>query len=261
MTPRFEPADWYDTPQYYDIVFGADTVAECNFLEAMQQRYGRSGGRQVLEPACGSGRLVEEMARRGYRVTGFDRNTRMLQYARGRLSRAGLTATLRALELDDFNFRPRFDTAHCLVSTFKYLRSERSARNHLRCVARALKTGGLYVLGFHLSQYGSQSKTRERWVATRGRTTVTCNTQFWPPVARRRTERVRTRLTVQENGEVSRLETNWVFRTYDAAQVRSLLRGVPDLEHVATFDFGYRADRPRKLDADRLDVVLILRRR
>ena len=29
---RFESIDWYDTPRYYDIVFDADTVLECNFL-------------------------------------------------------------------------------------------------------------------------------------------------------------------------------------------------------------------------------------
>jgi hypothetical protein len=36
---------------------------------------------------------------------------------------------------------------------------------------------------------------------------------------------------------------------------------VPALEHVATFDFAYLADRPRDLSDEQLDVVLILRRR
>ena len=260
MSALFQSADWYDTPHYYDIIFGTDTIIECDFLQTMREWYGQSRGKRVLEPACGSGRLVEEMARRGYTVTGFDRNERMLRYTRRRLVLHGLRAPLHVCELDEFDFRQSFDLAHCLVSTFKYLRSERSARNHLQCVATCLKLGGVYVLGFHLSQYGSVSKTRERWVASRDGTTVTCNTQFWPPAASRRTERVRARLTVEEHGRTHRMETNWLFRTYDAAQVRRLLRSVPALEHVATYDFTYDVGKPSDLTDDQLDVVLILRR-
>ncbi len=258
---RFESIDWYDTPHYYDIVFDAGTAVECDFLESMKKRYGLSPGNRVLEPACGSGRLVAEMTRRGYAVSAFDRNEHMLDYARRRLSSSGLRAKLGKRELDDFRLRGGFDLAHCLVSTFKHLLSEDSARKHLECTARALEVGAIYVLGFHLSEYGSTSKTRERWVESRGDTTVTCNTQFWPPDRRRRVERVRTRLTVQENGSTARYETSWDFRTYDTGQVRRLLRLVPALEHVATYDFAYRADRPCDLSDEQLDVVLILRRR
>jgi len=261
MAATFEQIDWYDTPQYYDIVFAADTVLECDFLQQMGERYGRTRGKRVLEPACGSGRLVEEMARRGHTVTGFDNNPRMLSYTRARLARAGLTARLCRRELDGFRFPRRFDMAHCLVSTFKYLLTEQAARDHLWCTAQALKPGGLYVLGFHLSEYGSASKSRERWVERRGTTTVTCNTQFWPPDRRRRIERVRTRLTVQERARVGRYETHWQFRTYNAEQVRRMLAAVPEFDHVATYDFSYQAASPRDLDDDRLDTVLILRRR
>ncbi len=258
---RFESIDWYDTPRYYDIVFDADTVLECNFLESIKTGYGLTRGNRVLEPACGSGRLVAEMARRGHAVSAFDRNEHMLEYACRRLSSSGLRAKLHKQELDNFTLRGRFDLAHCLVSTFKYLLSEDSACKHLECTARALEVGGIYVLGFHLSEYGSTSKTRERWVETRENTTVTCNTQFWPPDTRRRIERVRTRLTVRENGSTARYETSWKFRTYNAGQVRRLLRSVPQLEHIATYDFTYRIDRPRELSDEQLDVVLVLRRR
>ena len=46
----------YDTPHAYDIVFDIDTMKECAFLEAIHERHGRSPGRRVLEPACGTGR-------------------------------------------------------------------------------------------------------------------------------------------------------------------------------------------------------------
>jgi SAM-dependent methyltransferase len=260
MTARYRQIDWYDAPRYYDIIFDAGTAIECDFLETMRNRYAPTRRTRVLEPACGSGRLVAEMARRGYTVSAFDNNEHMLAYARDRLSRSGLQATLRTMELNEFRFRERFDLAHCLVSTFKYLLNEQRARRHLECTAQALEPGGIYVLGFHLSQYDSDSRTRERWVENRDGTEVACNTQSWPPDRWRRIERVRTRLTVRENGATQRFETSWKFRTYDAGQVRRLLKTVPQLEHVATYDFTYRADRPRALDDDQFDVILVSRR-
>lgn len=262
MATGFVELDWYETPRYYDMVFAEDTELEAGFLEAMVEIHGRPRPRlAVLEPACGSGRLVEALALRGHRVTGFDASTAMLDYARARIARRGLDARLVERRMEDFAFRSRFDLAHCLVSTFKYLLDEDAARAHLVCVARALRPGGLYVLGFHLTDYAATGRNRERWVAERAGARVVCNIQGWPADRARRRERVRSRLTVEEAGRVSRSETNWEFRTYDAAEVRRLLASVPALEHVATYDFTYSIDEPRELDDEQFDVVLVLRKR
>jgi len=68
------------------------------------------------------------------------------------------------------------------------------------------------------------------------------------------------RLQVEESGATRRFESHWSFRTYDAREIGSLLRSVPRLELVGTRDFDYVIDRERRLDDDRLDKVLILRR-
>ena len=107
----FRELDWYETPEYYDIVFDAGTEREADFLEAVRAEYGKGRGRRVLEPACGSGRLVEAMARRGWRVTGFDLSPAMLDYARARLTRAGVSARalyerMKRYDLRKEDFRP-----------------------------------------------------------------------------------------------------------------------------------------------------------
>jgi len=261
VSKTYEELDWYDVPQYYDLVFEEDTEREADFLEHMNEVYGRSRGRRLLEPACGAGRLVEAMAKRAWKVQGFDLSRPMLDHARARLDRAGLGAHLFDAPMQDFRVRGKIDIAHCLVSTFKYLLTEDDARAHLECVADCLAPGGLYVLGFHLSEYGIEQRTRERWVARSQDTHVICNIQSWPPDRRTRLERVRSRLRVTEAGNERRTETHWDFRSYDAAQVRRLLRSVPALEHLATYDFTYDVDAPRELDDTQLDVLLILRKR
>ena len=256
--------DWYDTPLYYDIIFDADTPREADFLEAVWQRHAGPGrGRRVLEPACGSGRLVLELARRGWRVDGFDASQPMLDYARDRLAAAGLRARLWPDRLQDFTAPAAgsYDLAHCLVSTFKYLLTEADARACLQRVADALRPGGLFVLGLHLSDYERTQPDHERWVATRDGVEVVCNTRTWPADRRTRLENLRTRLRVRREGQTQTQETRWPFRTYDTRQLRALLRAVPELETVACHDFTHDAASEFQLDGGHLDVVLVLRRR
>ena len=224
--------DWYDDPRWYDAIFDVGTDQEADFLEAVFEQHGTvrpRGRRKVLEPACGSGRLVREMARRGWDVTGFDASRPMLDFAEQRLAGDGLQARLKVARMEDFGGLRGFHLAHCLVSTFKYLLTEDHARGHLESVARALTRGGIYVLGFHLSDYHSTALDRERWTARVDDADVVCTIQGWPPDRRRRLEKVRSRLRVTQDGVERRTETHWDFRTYDAAQTRRLLRSVPPL--------------------------------
>lgn len=262
---RVKAVDWYDTPRWYDIVFDVDTNREADFLEEVLRLHGprraRAQRADILEPACGSGRLVRALARRGHAVVGFDRNEAMLDFARRRLSASKVAARVEHGDMASFRYDARFDLAHCLVSTFKYLLDEASARAHLECVSRALVPGGLYVLGFHLSDYARTVPSRERWVAARGGATVTCTTHVSPARRSSRLEDVRTRLVVERASGVMRSETRWQFRTYDARQVRRLFASVPTLEWIALHDFHYETEQVRTLDDGIMDCVFVLRKR
>lgn len=258
-----EQRDWYDTPLYYDIIFDADTPREGSFLEAVHERHGAGGrSRQMLEPACGSGRLVLEMAKRGWKVSGFDGNARMLDFARERLKRAGLRARMWEDWMQSFTLpkAQTFDLAHCLVSSFKYLHTERDAAACVQRVADCLKPGGLFVLGVHLTNYEKSAEEHERWVAERDGIRVVCNTHTWAANPKTRLEELRTRLQISHAGRTHTQETRWQFRTYNAAQMRALLRKVPSLELVRCYDFTYDIDEPRPLDDSYADVVLVLRK-
>lgn len=269
-TPSEEPspAAWYDSPRHYDMVYADYTGPETRFIEAMLARHAppARGPRRILEPACGSGRLLAALAARGHRVAGFDRNDRALDYARGRLRRLRLPAVLWRDELAAFRL-PRgaaagsFDLVHCLVSTFKYLLSEREAAASLRRMTDALRPGGLLLLGLHLADYRRPAPDHERWVARRGSTRVISDTWTSAPDARSRRESMRTVMRIRERGRERRVESVWQFRTYGPGQLRALLRKEPRLGLLACHDFNYEAGQTRGLDLASPDIVLVLSRR
>ncbi|HSP79375.1 MAG TPA: class I SAM-dependent methyltransferase, partial [Myxococcaceae bacterium] len=255
-------SDWYEHPEYYEAIFGTDTVREMDFLEAVSSRYG-TGGKLLLEPACGAGRLVEEAARRGYRVVGYDISEKMLAHARGRLTPAQRRRVkLYPSRMETF-YRPelegRVDLAFNLVSTFRYLDSEQAALEHLEGTRRLLSPEGLYVLGFHLTDYARKRPEHERWVGQVGKDKVVCNTHEGVPDRRLRRSSMRNRLRITGPEKDLLIETHWYFRTYDLAQARRLFRRA-GLRPVALYDFDYRVDEPRKQAGDRLDSIFVLKR-
>lgn len=255
---RYEPFDWYETPLLYDIVHGQGSDDDAAFVDAAHTLYGgRSRTKRALEPACGSGRVMLGLHDRGWNVVGFDTSEGMLALAAKRCPRSALSRQ----SMVDFRLRGRFDLAYNLASTFKHLESERDARRHLVRVADVVRSGGLYLLGLHASNYDDSRRKRERWTGRRDGTHVVCNMQRWPADARRRRERARARLIVERNGRTRRYETCWNFRSYDATELRGLIAQEPRFQHLATYGFDHDLRRPHALGDGQLDHVLVLRRR
>ncbi len=137
--------DWYDHPEYYEAIFGADTERELDFLWALNVGIG-TGGARFFEPACGAGRLIEEGAARGLEMIGCDLSEKMLAHARKRLA-PKLRRRVQLHQGRMESFAPRelhgtVDLAFNLVSTFRYLDSEDAAVSHLRQVRKLLAPGG-----------------------------------------------------------------------------------------------------------------------
>jgi SAM-dependent methyltransferase len=253
-------SDWYDYPQYYEAIFGTDTEREMDFLLEVNRRYG-TGGKRLLEPACGAGRLVAEAARRGCSVVGYDISEKMLAHARKRLTPAWRRRVrLYTSRMEEFH-RPELegqvDLAFNLVSTFRYLDSEQAALSHLESTRRLLKPEGLYVLGFHLTKYARKVPERERWVEYLRKDKVVCNTREGVPDRRLRRSIMRNRLRITGPKKDLLIETFWNFRTYDLTQARRLFRRA-GLKVLAVYDFDYNADAPRKGKDIRLDSIFVL---
>jgi SAM-dependent methyltransferase len=258
---RILEANWYDYPQYYDIAFQAHTVGEADFIEAACRKYCPFDACHVLEPACGSGRLITELAFRGYQVTGFDLNESALRYLRQRLMRRRLRADTFAAELSDFQLHRSADAAYCLINTFRHLLTEQAAYAHLECIAGSLRPGGIYMLGIDLLPLNGDRREAERWTRKRGKTKVTVTQRVLCMDVQRRLEGRQVSLVARCGPKELRLRHEFQLRTYTPSQFRRLLASVPLLELCGVYDFRCDIKHPLDRNAKINYGVFVLRRR
>jgi SAM-dependent methyltransferase len=258
--------NWYDYPEYYDIAFRGDTAREAKFIEACCRKYlpARLSKREklrFLEPACGSGRLVLDLARRGHDVVAFDLCEPMVEYVRKRLERRRQQARVVVGDMRTFRLGKKADAAFNLINTFRHL-THRGAVEHLRATADSLKEGGIYLLGIILiPEDTTDEEAYERWTETYRKTKVTVTITVPEINVPKRWEIMRTSMTVRNGKGSFRLVTDAKMSLYTPDDMRRLLAKVPQFEVLNTFDFWYDVRHPEPFD-DRIgDVVLVLRKR
>jgi SAM-dependent methyltransferase len=139
-------------------------------LDGILRAHGLRGDR-LLDVACGTGRSLVPMLRRGYRVTGCDRSPAMVERARAKLGARGeaVVADMRALP-----WRERFDAATCVDDSINYLLSLADVVAALGSIRDALRPGGLLVfdvnaLGAYRGAFAEEAEFEAEGTAFRWR--------------------------------------------------------------------------------------------
>ncbi|UUO06569.1 methyltransferase domain-containing protein [Blastopirellula sp. J2-11] len=257
---RRSSAECYDYPQYWDLAFRDETLFEADFVESAAEKYAQIPLQTVLEPGCGGGRLMVELAKRGYQVVGFDRSQPSVRYVQQRLRRRNLPGKVFVGDMTDFRLAEPVDCVVNLVNTFRHLTTEKAALAHLQQVATALQPGGIFLLGFHLIPLDADPDCTERSTARHGQTKVTLTLRVVDFNRRKRLERIRFNLRVKSGQRDRKLQSEYDYRLYTHKQFLSLLAKVPELELCETYDFNYDIDDPVPLDDQLSDAVFVLRK-
>jgi len=110
------PTGWRDffnnhANTYDDNPFTFHTEMEVAFLLAL---YPVPKGSRFLDIGCGTGRHAIELAKRGFRVTGVDFSSGMLNVARAKARREGVEVEFVEADATNFAFDQVFDYAICL---------------------------------------------------------------------------------------------------------------------------------------------------
>jgi SAM-dependent methyltransferase len=152
--------------ELYDIAFSWDLDEEAAWLLG---RLGGSGVRTLLEPACGSGRVLEAFAAVGVEAVGIDLSPRMVALANERLARKGLPGEARLADMVSFDLGRTFDGAVCPIDSVACLHRPADVVRHLHSVAHHLGKGGKYLVQIELRDPDEPwaSVAPSSWIAER----------------------------------------------------------------------------------------------
>ena len=142
------PSNWYDgwfEGEWLDEMAlhrpEEKTQAEVDFVI---ERLELAPGARLLDLACGHGRHAQELARRGFRVTGVDSSPRSLELARA--AAGGLDVEYVLGDMREIEYDGEFDAVVNLFTAFGYFEEEDENQEVLNRVARALRPGGSFLI-------------------------------------------------------------------------------------------------------------------
>ncbi len=244
----------YRTPALYDVVNARGTAAEVAALVRAARRFAaRCEPASVwLEPACGTGRYLRGLLRRGFAVRGYDVQPPMLAYAARRLRRLDPRARRHVLIQAEFTTPAAAlracgpaDVACCPVNSLRHLPDDRAVLAHLEQIAALLAPGGVYLVGLDLHD-AARLGDEDVWIGTRGRLQVTQVVQYLPPERGSRRERVVVEMVARRPRGAEHHGFAYDLRTYTERQWTALVDRSP-LRRLAVCDASGRpvADEDR----------------
>ena len=162
----------YSAPRYYEIAFDMNRKQEVDFLAHCFRRYAKRPVKTVLDIACGTGPHLIRLGRRGYRMSGLDLSPENIAFLRERAAEESLDVGLHVADMTRFKLPRPVDAAICMQDSQGHLLTNEAILAHLRCVAKAVRKGGLYVFDRYMCSSWTDPARRWSWTRQRGRATV-----------------------------------------------------------------------------------------
>lgn len=140
---------WYEqlfvnySKTYDKEIFTQGTLQEVDFIE---QEIQQNKNISILDVGCGTGRHSVELAKRGYKVTGFDFSADQLKAANHKAKTANVAVNFLQLDARNFKLNNKFDLAIMLCEGgFPLMDTDEENFAILKNVVNTLKPGGKFI--------------------------------------------------------------------------------------------------------------------
>ena len=255
----------YNYPQYYDIAFGyRDLDLECDFIEKQIAVHSRSNNFSLLDIACGTGAHLIEMGKRGLDVSGFDISPKMIEYAKKKAEQSGVNAYLWVDNMVSFSTEKTYGCAINLLTGFNYLLRNEDVEEHLKRVALALDSGGLYIIEMnHPREFiTNEPSTTNSWIESEGSIEVEVEWDNERSSVDLLTHIVTTKpiIRVRDNNEELEIKMEEKFRIYLYQEILHYIDCSEQFELVNSFG-SFRFDKPLDNSKDSWRMILVLRKK
>ena len=131
---------------YYDaLTENVDYPARAAYLDGLVQKYLRSGGKVMLDLACGTGTLTEEMAKRGYDMIGVDYSEGMLGQAMEKKIEQQLPIQYVCQDMRELELYSTVDATICTLDSLNHLPGFEDVETVFRKVWEFTEPGGVFL--------------------------------------------------------------------------------------------------------------------
>ncbi len=132
--------------EYYDLIYqDKNYEEECNFLEEVFRSYQSKPITNILELGCGTGGHAIPLAKRGYKLTGLDGSSVMLEQAEKKSREAGVNLALHHADIRRYNLEGKFDAAIAMFAVINYITSNKDLQATFSTVRKHLNQGSLFI--------------------------------------------------------------------------------------------------------------------
>lgn len=148
----------------YDVMFPQESQkVRVDFLDRI---FTERGVKTVLDAGCGTGRQVIDLALRGFRVTGTDISTSMLERASENMKANGLDIPLIQSDFASLGHKVQgeFGGVYCIGNSLPHVADALELRASLLGMINVLEPGGVLIL--HLRNYARFVKEELRLMPT-----------------------------------------------------------------------------------------------
>ncbi len=155
-------APWYEDyfgPDYLLIDIHRDTAKEVDFIYDVLRLKNK---KKLLDAACGYGRHLVPLVKRGIDVIGCDLSSFMLGEVHNKLRSAKKNRLIRC-DLRYLPFIKEFDCACNMFNSFGYFEREEDNFKVLTSIAKSLKPGGLFLLDHINRDFILRSSFKKDW--------------------------------------------------------------------------------------------------
>lgn len=256
-TGKFE---LYSHPEIYDIAFSWDLVEEIRFFKRVFETNVPFPVKHVLEPACGTGRMLRALAGAGFQVTGYDDNPFMVQYAKDSIAADGKNAGVLLAEMASAEIQGEFDAAVNSINSIGYLHSDDDIVSHLKATGSSLRDNGVYVLHLNFAHKG-ELPAGDFWTLERGGIRVNTSWRILNEDRESRLCHQVCTIVVERNGKTGRYEESHTLRLWQFSDLEKLARNSEAFEVAAIYGEDFVALEDKEyVSGEHGNVYVILRK-
>lgn len=129
---------------YYDLLmFDVDYKKWTQYIMDIFSKYGKNPS-NILDIACGTGRITIELASLGYKMTGVDISEEMLSVAENNMRNSKHRATFIKQDMVNISIKEKFDCVLCLCDGVNYV-EEYELIKYFQNVYNVLNDNGIFI--------------------------------------------------------------------------------------------------------------------